>query len=463
LADRTFFDDEDFQDGLLSILSKDITSLRQVGSLLEPSDFEPIQGMRSSRSRWIAATVILNHYQKYQESVGSLLRSECLAYVRSTGLDGSAVRDVDEYVKKLRKRKLKGVEAIIDRVVDFKKQKKKEQAIDQMIELHGAGELSDEKMFELCQESIRLITGEVEQKDFFKKGAEQDRIAKRKRKKESFKIPYFCIPPLDKLIDGIGPGGLGIIIAPAKRGKSLMLLWLARAFAIQRLSTLFITLEDPKEEVENRLDSLVSGIKVKSLTKYESLFKKRYNRFIRMVRKKLLIVDGTEGGMTLERIEELYLRERDKGNIIDALIIDYDDEIQPSIKRRDRREEFSDIYRGLRRLASKYNLIVWTAAQTQRDTEDMKMLGGSKIADDIGKARKCTLALGLGKGDWGDDSIYLYVALHKFDEGGRGANIMPDRKRMMIYDEEATKELQATMNQTSDLDDLDSMDDFDAL
>jgi hypothetical protein len=168
-------------------------------------------------------------------------------------------------------------------------------------------------------------------------------------------------------------------------------------------------------------------------------------------------VDGTEGGFTVRQMEEIFLRERDRGFKADAIIIDYDDEIVPSRRYQERRLEFADIYRELRQLAGRYNIIVWTAAQTQRGTENVKILSSDRVAEDIGKVRKATLVLGLGKGDWGEDSIYIWVAKHKFDRQHVGCNIMPDKECMMIYDRIRTLEAQARYGQGIDYQEEDDL------
>jgi hypothetical protein len=98
----------------------------------------------------------------------------------------------------------------------------------------------------------------------------------------------------------------------------------------------------------------------------------------------------------------------------------------------------ADIYRDLRQLASRKNAILWTAAQTKRSTASKRILGGDDLAEDISKVRKVAMALSLGQGDWGEDSIFIWVAAHKFDRQHIGCNIMSNKNRMLIYDREAT-------------------------
>ena len=69
----------------------------------------------------------------------------------------------------------------------------------------------------------------------------------------------------------------------------------------------------------------------------------------------------------------------------------------------------------------------------------MKILSGDKVAEDIGKMRKVTCGLSLGKGEWTEDSIYLWVAASKVDRMDVGCEIVSDMRRMLIFDREATR------------------------
>jgi len=53
--------------------------------------------------------------------------------------------------------------------------------------------------------------------------------------------------------------------------------------------------------------------------------------------------------------------------------------------------------------------------------------------------RKTTIGISLGKGEWTDTSIFMFVAAHKTDKMNIGCEIVPDKSRGMIYDETATR------------------------
>jgi hypothetical protein len=218
----------------------------------------------------------------------------------------------------------------------------------------------------------------------------------------------------------------------------MFLEWLAIAYARQRLNVLYVTLEDPRKTVEDRLDAIVSHISMIGLADYPQTLTKRFEKFKNSVHGKIKIYDGTEGGFTLATLESAVGSFRDEGFIPDATLIDYDEEIRPSRKYSEKRFESDDVYRGLRQFMARYNQVGWVAAQTQRDTRNLKILSGDRVAEDIGKMRKVACGISMGKGDWTEDSIYLWVAAHKNARMEIGCEIVPDLKQGSIYDAEAT-------------------------
>lgn len=446
---NNFFDDEDFQDSLVFLLCKDAKFLNDCHHILEPDDFKPLRGMKWGRPRWIVAERALLYYQKYHEPPGRLLKADVLEYTASIGMPDRQIQEVRDYLKFLHTQKAEGPSAITDKVVQYKRQRLKAQTIQEMVDLQGSGQLTDEKWYELSRKAVSVFEAQEHQAiDYFENLA--DRIARRRHHDSLNRTPALFIDPLDSMIRRVlGPGQLGLVLAPPKRGKSLFLEWIALAYVLQRLNVLYFTLEDPQTEVEDRLDAAVSRVPIHRLSEKPIALKRRFQQFQRMVHAKLRLIDGTQGGISVPRIEQIMIQERERGFMPDAVIVDYDDEIVPTAKHKERRFEFADIYRDLRQLAAKYQILVWTAAQTQRGTEGMKILSGDRLAEDFSKIRKVTVALSLGQGDWSADSIYLWVAAHKHDIMHVGCHIVPDKSRMIIYDREKTRELAAQQDDDS--------------
>jgi len=435
---ESWWDDADFQDHLVALLLQDPITLKSCGALLNPNDFKPIRGMRNGRARWIVAERALEHYEKYHEPLGKLTRSDVIEYATRLNLGANQISELRDYIRFLTtKIRVSAPDALVEKVIRYKSQRLKASAIQELVDLQASGQLTDEKWHEIYQKALVGTSSGTKTTDYFE--TLEDRLERRRTENVRSRVPWTFIDPLDSMVRTIGPQQLGLILAPYKRGKSLMLLWLAAAYILQRLNVLYVTLEDTRVVCEDRLDSIITHVPLKSLSEYPKTVRRRFNRYKNMIKTRLKIFDGTEGGITVARIEQVLLAERDRGFVANALIVDYDEEIVPVRHYKERRFELDETYRLLRQLAARYNLVTWTAAQTQRDTRHLKILSGDRVAEDIGKIKKVTCAISMGKGEWTDDSIYLWIAAHKCDSMDIGCEIVPDLKRMLIYDREATR------------------------
>jgi len=311
--------------------------------------------------------------------------------------------------------------------------------VQELLDLSEANELTDEKWLEVCMKGIEQFGGASKVASDYLSTVE-DRIARRElnAKLGRTHIPYFLVDPLDELIRGIGRGNLGLILAYLNVGKSAFLRHFTAAFLLQSLNVLYITLEDPVEEVENQFDAAITQLPTNRLNDLPNKLRSRFHRFSKLLRSRLRIYDGTEQAMTVPDIQGVWEAEYNKGFVADVTIIDYDDEIKPSRKQPERRFEFADIYRDLRRFAAKKDQIVWTAATTTRKSEGKKVITSSDAAEDISKARKAALAIGVGPGEWGLNSRYLWVMRHRFDRKSVGCHVIGDYDRGMAYDRQAT-------------------------
>jgi len=449
-----FWKSANYQDYLLALLTRDAKACIECGRWLTGKDFEPIPNVPDGRERFITGTVVLEFFQQYRKPIKDLLESQLRAYMESLNLTPRVQHSTLSYAKRIQSLKVPHPKAIIDRIVEYKVERHRTRLLRQLADLHGAGRLTDKDWEQAFRDGLRRPS-KPKPLDFFSDESVATRI--RRRSQTRFRsAPCFLIDPLDQLVQGIRSGQIGLVIAPTKRGKSLFLIWVSAAYVVQGLNVLHFTLEDPKPDVEDRFDSAITGIPIHELSD-SSKFQRRWKLRKRLYRSQLKVIDGTDQSLSVADIESEYLAQREEGFFADALVIDYDDEVAPARRLNKRNEELDQIYRDLRRLASKYDLIVWTAAQTQRGTEDLKILQGSRVADAIGKVRKCTMALGLGKSDWDvEDSIYIWVAAHKFDRMNCGCDIVGDKSRMVIYDPVAT-EREARNNSGSSTPDLDGM------
>jgi hypothetical protein len=449
----TYFDNTKFKDLLVALTIQDRQFLRSCKHLLEAKDFKPRSSHKeeNGHARYVVAQTALSYFAKYNDPVGDMLETEIISHCRNAGIPHSG--KIVEFGNVLADKKIRAVSSIVDRLIEYKKQVTKANAVSRLVELQSSGQLSDDKWIDICRQGIAVFNkDQYATSDYFK--GLQDRIDRR-RFTPVDRYPVFFIDPLDERIRSISRGHIGLLMAPYKGGKSLGLIHIAVAHCIQRYKVLYFTLEDPKDDVEDRFDSQIAQVPIKHLAKRGRIIKERFQRFVSRVRGRIRIVDATEGGLTLPMVESVWEEQRNQGFTADVVIIDYDDELRSTTKRDERRYEFADIYRDMRVFAAKKQIILWTAAQTKRGTKGLQKIGGDDLAEDVSKVRKVSLAIGLGKGEWGDDSMYLWVAAHKLDKQYIGCNIMQDKERMMFYDREQTMECEKHPPQVaSEIDDL---------
>ena len=444
----SYFTEPQFQDRLVAHLIRNRTFLKFAGTVLDDADFQPTKDGEGWEC-WVTATLALRYWNKYRQPVDDLLQSEILYHVKMAALSEKQKTRLLTYAEGLKKKSLEGSDSLTDRVVAYKKERKKALAIRTLAEKQAAGQLPDEEMIKICRDALDVLTGEKFSVTDFLSSDDLERRISRRRQEKKRPIPTLYIEPLDTKIHMIARGQMGLWLGPWKRGKSLALVHTAMAYCLQGYNTLYLTLEDPREVVEDRFEAMTTAVPFSRLTSDADEVKAGFERYRRFIRGRLRVVDGTEQRCSVEWMEQLLHDQKERGFLTDALIIDYDDEIVPPVRYKDRRVEFAEIYRELRRLAGRWKLFLWTAAQTQRNTQSMKRITGDQVAEDISKIRKVTLALSIGNGteDTGHkNALYLYVAAHKTDQADVGTYVIHKRKEGIFYDREATNQFLKIMH-----------------
>jgi hypothetical protein len=435
---KSFFDNDDFQDALVNLLVVDAAALRTCFPLLKSDDFKPIAASPWGRPRWLVAERALHFFQNHSQPAGKLLQADIIDYAAQIGMSDRQSKEILDYLVHLRKVRCPAPDAVIEKVVRYKRERIKAAALQELNELHSTGQLTDEKWSEINSRVLAAGVSQHLSDDYLSTMAH--RSQRRRYGHARPAIPVTFIEPLDAIVGQyVGPAEIGLILAPYKRGKSAMLQWLTISFCLQHLDVLFITLENPKHVVEDRLDSITSQVPIAKLAEMPNTVERRFARWRNMIKARLNVYDGVGERMTVADIEKLLLSERNRGFRPKVLVIDYDDKLHPSRHLKERRFEIESVYDDLLNLGAKYQLIVWTAAQTQRDTSHLKVLSGDRCAEDIGKLRNVTMGISMGKGDWDSTSIYLWIAAHRNSAMELGCEIIPDLKRTLVYDREATR------------------------
>jgi len=425
---------KDVQQELLSMCVFDRPWLRACSNIVSQEDFKPLSSSKDTIP-WLISGIALEFYHKNHEPLGSLAVREVDRFVQKARISDGRKDRLYLFLKELKQVYQPGRSLLLqEEVINWKKERARRRALKLLLDFEEKGTLTEDVWAETMREATRGFTGNHEATDWLQ---EVENRSLRRVKKVHRKVPCFMVDPLDGLIRNIGRGQLGIFLAAWKMGKSTALIWTAISYMIQGYNVLYFTLEDPIEDTEDRFDACIAQTPIIDLG-LETELTEKLGRFAQLTKARLKIVDGTDAELSVHQIETIWERERNMGFLADAVIIDYDDEIKPPIKNKDRRFELADIYRSLRRFSGKHQLFVWTAAQGTRQTEGKEIISGADVAEDISKIRKVTVAIGIGQGQWGTDARYLNVIAHKFDKQHIGCQIWSDPESGCFYDQQKT-------------------------
>jgi archaellum biogenesis ATPase FlaH len=463
---RSTFQDPRFQVKLVTLLVKDTKVVRQCSSMLETEDFEPRQE-GESHAAWHIAGTALDYWRKYREPIDTLLGVELARLSEENNWGERLKGDLREYIRLVRRTRPKAADYALEIIRSWRKHQLRTTCIDEIINLHTSGGLTDSKFLEICgratsnfrEEKFQVSnifssTGEYEDDCEEDQKALKLRDKRRADQDKVVRIPRFMMQPVDDMITGIGRGHLGMIMAPTGRGKSMMLTWMAVVLAQQGWSVLYFTLEDPLDDVENRLDALITSLKIKDLANPDVADKMGLNfqNYRRNVRGRLRVVDCTEQDTSLGEIEAEWERMRQQGWMANCVIIDYDQILKTPVVHSDKRHELDSLYVDMVHFARRNRVLIWTASQTYAKAEDkVGVLTMNDLAEHKGKLRHVTMGISLGKADekkWPKGAICVGVPKHRNDVSFESCTIVPDMEYMRIYDHEKT--IEAT-DEVSDL------------
>lgn len=431
---------EDFQINLLALIARDRNFLKTCGGLLSPKDFRPARD--ETDERFVVAEKALEFWRIYKQPIGIQLRWKIEEHIDENKVDGGQRKRLHKLVNRITTgEKLVAVAAMEDQVLKYLKKKKMRDSIENLVQKYEDGTLSD-KEFVAISKSVIEWSGDTKRvvSDILDKDSLESRIKRRTLNRKQ-KRPLLFIDQFDARTSGPGRGDLGLVLALYKKGKSMCLAYIGDAYAKQTLKVLYFTLEDPVEEIEDRMDAALVNLPTNRLHELPNKLRKRFKKFSQKISGRIRVVDCTTNGISIAEIEQEWERQRDLGFAADVVIVDYDDEITPPNRKVDRRHQFGDIYREFRQFLSRRQVIGWIAAQTQRMPEDTMIVNGSKASEDIGKIRKATVGIGIGQGKTNADARYLNVFIHKRDRANFGFEIISKNSYGLFYDREATSKL----------------------
>ncbi len=202
-------------------------------------------------------------------------------------------------------------------------------------------------------------------------------------------------PVIDELMDGgLGPGELGVVMAPSGIGKSWFLSKIACAALQNGLDVLHYTLELSESYVGQRYTTILTNIG----TADQKMRKDEIIRRIKQVPGRVRIKYYPPQFASAKTIAAHVEKVRQIGFNPKLIIIDYADLLKSGNGGRDGLyAELGGIYEELRGLSGETQIPVWTATQTNRAAIDHEVIQADSVGDSYKKVQTADFIMSVSR------------------------------------------------------------------
>mgnify|MGYP003625276328 FL=1 len=362
-----------FQIKLLASLFKNKTFLQQISDILESSYFE------SDSNKWIASTV-MDYFTEYKSSPTLEVMKVRVDSVDNDVLKTSIVDTLKDIMKNL---DAEDMDFVQDETLKFCKNQKLKGAIMESVNLLQRGDYDGIK--HNIDEALKAGADRDLGHDYMNDISDRFSETTRKTVPTGWDV-------IDDLMDGgLGPGELGVFVAPAGIGKSWALVNAAASAVKAGKTVIQYTLELSGAYVGLRFDSVFTGIAAQNLKYYQDNIKET----IAEIDGELVIKYYPTKTATVNTLKAHLDRCTMMGKKPDLIIVDYADLLRGAGK--EIRLELGNIYEDLRGMAGEYEIPVWTASQANRSALEDDVIGAEKIAESYSKIMTADFVLSLSR------------------------------------------------------------------
>lgn len=222
---------------------------------------------------------------------------------------------------------------------------------------------------------------------------------------------------IDDITDGgLGPGELGVIVAPAGIGKSWALVSMATDALKKGLNVVYYTMELSENYVGLRFDSHLIGIPSQNLKFHQedvvdALKNINGNLIIKYYPTKMASVQTLRS-----QIEKLKVI---KGWTPDIIFVDYADLLSGVGK--EKRHVLENVYEDLRGLAGEYQVPMWTASQANRSSLESDIIEADKVSEAYSKVMIADFVMSLSRkiNDKVSGTARVHVIKNRFGKDGQ--------------------------------------------
>lgn len=208
---------------------------------------------------------------------------------------------------------------------------------------------------------------------------------------------------LDKVIEGLGRGKLGLILAPQGAGKSTALAVIsANAYQIGKKVLHVIFDENEEEEIKRLIRAKWTKVPVKEFKLRKAEIKEISKKHIEQYNNKggkLVIKRFASDGMTVPKLRKFIEKyQKHNGIKFDLVVVDYLDELEPvKVKASDVWNGQTEVVKSFRSLLVDLDIPGWSAVQTGKEGNTSTLLTPKDVGGSLSRFKKAQLVIGIAR------------------------------------------------------------------
>jgi len=355
---------QSFQSKVVSALLSDEKFLDTISEIVTPKFFE------SDANKWIVSE-ILSYHTEYRKAPSLDVFKVRISKLENKGLETTIVDQLRHIYTQVGNT---DSDYIKNEFSSFCKNQNLKQVILQSVDLLKAGNF--DKIKDLVDKAMKVGVENDLGHDYILDY--EDRATDVKRDT----VPTDWKPITDLMDGGLGPGELGVVVAPSGVGKTWILTALGAAAVKQGLSVVHYTMELSEHYVGARYDTVFSHIPSADLKDKRDEVRHK----IKSLPGKLLIKYYPPKGVSVKKLQLHIEKMIAAGNKPNLIIVDYADLLLSHSNKTDSTyAEQGGVYIDLRGMGGELGIPVWTASQTNRSAIDSDVIEADKIADSYAK------------------------------------------------------------------------------
>lgn len=365
-----------YQSKVVASLLSDVKFLEQVNEITKPAFFE------SEANKWIV-NEILDYYNEFRSAPTMEVFKIKVGAVEDKVLKQTVVEQLKNVYLQLGSEELPFVKK---EYLTFAKNQKVKDALLKSVDLLKAGEY--DKIIDTMTAASKVGVESDLGLDYISEFESIMENVKRDSCPTGWEV-------IDDLMDGgLGPGELGVVMAPSGIGKSWFLAKIACAALKSGMDILHYTLELSESYVGQRYTTILTGVQTSEHAEKKDEIVRKVRAIPGRVRIKYYPPQFASAKTLAAHIEKV----RATGFKPQLIIIDYADLLKSSDRGRDGLyAELGGIYEELRGLSGETGIPVWTATQTNRAAIDHEVIQADSVGDSYKKVQTADFIMSVSR------------------------------------------------------------------